>query len=524
MLYMSAIVDNISGYPASDFIDNSMRSYASIIHPVDTERVERSVYDAIASGTGWELEYRILHKDGSIRWAYEKGTVIAGIAGNIDFLDGFILDITDRKQAEAALRESEEKQRHITENIREVFWLRNADNDRLIYINPVYEKIWGRSCQSLYDDPSSFAESIFEDDKPVFFQKMNQYRHSGQFDMEYRIATPDGNIRWVHAQSFPVKDGNGQIIRHAGRAVDITESMRAESERKRVTHLLTSVLNAASEMSIIATDVAGIITTFNPGAERMLGFSSAEVIGKKTPALFHKAEEVVARGLELSQEFGRSVEGFRVFTEKPEQEGAETREWTYIRKDGRHIPVSLVVTTMRSDKGDVTGYLGIAQNITERKRAEAALKEQSLHTKAILDTIVDGIITIDRTGKIDSFNPAAERIFGYQAADIVGRNINILMPNPHRDAHDSYLHNYQSTGIAKIIGIGREIEGLRKNGELFPMELAISEVILQGQPMYIGMVRDITERKRVDRMKNEQARQDFSRKLKWGPSDFSSEK
>ncbi len=503
MLYMSAIVDNISGYPASDFIDNSVRSYASIIHPDDTERVECSVYDAIASGTGWEMEYRILHKDGSIRWAYEKGTAIADIAGNIDFLDGFILDITDRKQAEAALRESEEKQRHITENIREVFWLRNADNDRLIYINPVYEKIWGRNCQSLYDDPSSFAESIFEDDKPVFFQKMSQYRHSGQFDMKYRIMTPQGNIRWVHAQSFPVKDVNGQIIRHAGRAVDITESMRAESERKRVTHLLTSVLNAASEMSIIATDVAGIITTFNPGAERMLGYTSAEVIGKQTPALFHKAEEVAVRSRELSQEFGRSVEGFRVFTEIPEQEGAETREWTYIRKDGWYIPVSLVVTTMRGDKGDITGFLGIAQNIAERKHAEAALKEQSRHTKAILDTIVDGIITIDRTGKIKSFNPAAEKIFGYEAEEIAGRNIKILMPNPHRDAHDSYLCHYQSTGIARIIGIGREVEGLRKNGELFPMELAISEITLQDQAMYVGMVRDITERKRVDRMKNE---------------------
>lgn len=497
MLYMSAIVDNISGYPASDFIGNSVRSYASIIHPDDTEPVERSVYDAIAFGTGWELEYRILHKDGSIRWAYEKGTAITGIAGNIDFLDGFILDITDRKQAEAALRESEEKQRHITENIKEVFWLRNADNDRLIYINPVYEKIWGRSCQSLYDAPNSFTDSIVEDDKPVFFHKMNQYRDSGQFDMEYRITTPDGNIRWVHAQSFPVRDNNGQVIRHAGRAVDITENKLAESERKRVTHLLTSVLNAASEMSIIATDVEGIITTFNPGAERMLGFSSAEVIGKKTPALFHKAEEVAARGLELSQEFGRPVEGFRVFTEKPEQEGAETREWTYIRKDGRHIPVSLVVTTMRGDKGDITGFLGIAQNITERKHAEAALKEQGRHTKAILDTIVDGIITIDRTGKIKSFNPAAEKIFGYEAAEITGRNVKILMPNPHRDAHDSYLRHYQSTGI------GREIEGLRKNGELFPMELAISEITLQDQAMYVGMVRDITERKRVDRMKNE---------------------
>ena len=147
--------------------------------------------------------------------------------------------------------------------------------------------------------------------------------------------------------------------------------------------------------------------------------------------------------------------------------------------------------------------LGWFYDITDLKRAEAAREEQARHTQAILDNMVDGVITIDRRGLIRSFNPAAERIFGYRAQDVMGQNVNMLMPSPHREQHDRYLQNYQATGVARVIGIGREVEGRRRDGSLFPMELAVSEIEQSGQPMYVGMVRDITERKRVERMKSE---------------------
>jgi PAS domain S-box-containing protein len=267
--------------------------------------------------------------------------------------------------------------------------------------------------------------------------------------------------------------------------------------------LLAGVLDAASEVSIIATDPAGLITVFNRGAERLLGYTAEEMVGKQTPAPLHLPAEVGARGIELTRELGYPVEGFRVFVELQEKQGAEQREWTYVHKNGELVPVSLVVTAMRSATGEITGYVGIAQNITERKSTEAALKDQARETQAILDHMVDGLITIDGKGIIASFNHAAERIFGYSAAETLGQNVKMLMPQPHRDAHDGYLHNYQTTGVARIIGIGREVEGQRKDGSLFPMELAVSAVTRQGAPLYVGMVRDITERKRMERMKTE---------------------
>lgn len=246
-----------------------------------------------------------------------------------------------------------------------------------------------------------------------------------------------------------------------------------------------------------------MITLFNKGAEKLLGYTAREVVGKQTPALFHLPEEVVARSVELSTRLGHPAEGFRVFVEIPEREGSETREWSYKRKDGLTVPVSLTVTALRNDSGKVTGYLGIAEDITERKRAETVLLEQAQHTQAILDNIVDGIITIDANGIIQSFNPAATRIFGYTVDEVLAQNVSMLMPSPHREAHDSYLRNYQSSGVAHIIGIGREVEGRRKDGSLFPMELAVSEIAQHGQPLYVGMVRDITDRKRMERMKSE---------------------
>lgn len=144
-----------------------------------------------------------------------------------------------------------------------------------------------------------------------------------------------------------------------------------------------------------------------------------------------------------------------------------------------------------------------ARRIAESRQAETEIQEQAQHTQTILDNMVDGIITIDESGIIQSVNPAAMKIFGHASSVMLGRNVSMLMPSPHREAHDGYLRNYLMTGHAQIIGIGREVEGQRMDGSLFPMDLAISEISRRGKRLYVGMVRDISERKRVERMKGE---------------------
>lgn len=145
----------------------------------------------------------------------------------------------------------------------------------------------------------------------------------------------------------------------------------------------------------------------------------------------------------------------------------------------------------------------LREEIARRERGEQMLQDSVRHTQAILDNAVDGIITIDAVGTVGSFNRAAEGIFGYTAEEVIGQNVKMLMPEPYRSEHDGYLNNYHTTGVPRIIGSGREVEGRRKDGSHFPMDLAVSKSTHQGRPLFVGLVRDISERRRIEQMKTE---------------------
>ena len=139
--------------------------------------------------------------------------------------------------------------------------------------------------------------------------------------------------------------------------------------------------------------------------------------------------------------------------------------------------------------------------------AAAALRASEQRARAVLDTAVDGIITIDRAGRVESINPAAERMFGYPPAAVVGRNVSMLMPEPYRREHDGYLERYDRTGEKRVIGIGREALGQRRDGSVFPIELAVSDVGTESG-LFTGIVRDISQRKELEARLAQQALHD----------------
>ena len=161
-----------------------------------------------------------------------------------------------------------------------------------------------------------------------------------------------------------------------------------------------------------------------------------------------------------------------------------------IDAEGRERDLLTTKVPLKDLSGEIIGVVSTSLDITDRKRAEESLRESEARTRTIVDSAIDGIITIDERGIIHSLNPAAETIFGYSEEELIGQNISMLAAEPYRSAHDRYLANYLTTGE-------------RKNGQHFPMDLAVSEIHLGDERMFVGVVRDITERKEMDRMKGE---------------------
>jgi PAS domain S-box-containing protein len=168
----------------------------------------------------------------------------------------------------------------------------------------------------------------------------------------------------------------------------------------------------------------------------------------------------------------------------------------FIRPDGREVWLEKASRAEFDSTGRLVRVKCLTVDITERRRTEVELRDREERLRAIVNTIADGIITIDDRGMIENLNPAAARMFGYSPEEVVGRNVTMLMPERYHREHETGLKNYLKTGQAKVIGIGTEVTGLRRNGTTFPIELAVNEMAVAGRRMFVGAVHDITKRKR----------------------------
>jgi two-component system sensor kinase FixL len=230
----------------------------------------------------------------------------------------------------------------------------------------------------------------------------------------------------------------------------------------------------------------GAIRSVNNATERLFGYEAKELVGRNVKMLMPEPyagehDAYLTNYLHTGQ---RKIIGIG-------------REVVGRRKNGSVFPMDLSVGEVR-DRGESI-FVGIVRDITDRKSAELARQESELRLRSILDTVPEAVVTIDAQGIIQSFSPAAARLFGYDSVEVVGRNVKVLMPTPYREAHDGYLARYLRTGERRIIGIGRVAVGLRKSGETFPMELHVGEATFEGTRLFTGFIRDLTEQQAAKR-------------------------
>jgi PAS domain S-box-containing protein len=209
--------------------------WARALHPEDREWVFHEWSKAVMTGETFASEYRFQTPQGKVTWVYGSAIPLRNDAGAVVGYIGTATDITERKEAEEKLKESENRFRQLAENIHQVFWMSDPDKLEILYISPAYEKIWGRSCESLYWQPTSFLEAIHPEDRKEMLAALKQQARGESSDIVYRIVRPDGASRWIRDRGFPIQNKSGRVYRIAGIAEDITQQREAEEELKKKT-------------------------------------------------------------------------------------------------------------------------------------------------------------------------------------------------------------------------------------------------------------------------------------------------
>jgi len=278
----------------------------------------------------------------------------------------------------------------------------------------------------------------------------------------------------------------------------LAKDVRANEEKLRRSEARIHAIVEGAEHLIITTDTGGVIQSFNRAAENNLGYTAGELVGKLTPALFHDAEEVVRRSEELTVSGIPVKPGFEVFVARARQSFCgDTHEWSYIRKDGSRFPVSLTVTALRGENGEINAFLGIATDITERKRADEEVRKFS---RAIEQSPISVVIT-DADGNIEYVNTQFSELTGYALQEVIGCNSRILQSGltpleVYQSLWNTILDGHQWRG---------KLQNRKKNGELFWEELRVSAVYDPDGKIthFVAVKEDISERMNVERMKNE---------------------
>ncbi|OYY95777.1 MAG: hypothetical protein B7Y41_00320 [Hydrogenophilales bacterium 28-61-23] len=419
---------------------------------------------------------------------------------------GLYEDITERRQAELALIESERRFSDMLANVQLISIMLDREA-RITYCNDYLlnltgwqrEEVIGRNWFDVYTPPE------IDDLKGAFFSELlanlpDTWHH------ENEILTRSGEHRLIRWNNSVLRSADGDVIGTASIGEDISERKRAEQALLQLQRQNELIL-ASVEEGIYGIDRDGGISFQNPAAAKLLGYGIDELIGRHAHATMHYARaDGTPYPMAQCPIHATMIDGVvrRVGNE------------VFWRKDGSSVQVEYTTAPIHDEQNAIVGVVVAFRDITERKRVElelresermageskadtAAVRDIAARLQAILDTVVDGIITIDEDGMVETLNPAAERIFGYAADAVIGRNIKMLMPGPYHSQHDAYLAHYRATGAARIIGSGREVMGRRKDGGSFPLDLSVSEMLLGGKRHYTGVVRNITERKSAER-------------------------
>jgi len=304
----------------------------------------------------------------------------------------------------------------------------------------VNEKVhWTTMTSEIHAVPDNYVPNL---EDGIYFYKEGIHRkaiteavnlaitENKSFDLELIIVDKNNKDIWVRTIGYPeFKDG--KCIRLYGIFQDISERKITEIKFEESKKLLDDVLNAATQVCIIATDTQGVITVFNQGAEKLLGYSASEMVNKQSSVIFHDSQELVKRSEELSKSENKKIHGFDVLTYVAKNTGVEEKEWTYITKAGERVSISLVVTPITEDDSNkIIGYLGVGTNISKRKAVEAELQNEKVRLSSFVEHAPAAVAMLDKNINYINVSRKWRENYHLKDVDIVGISHSKVFPDP----------------------------------------------------------------------------------------------
>ncbi|MBI1765355.1 MAG: PAS domain S-box protein [Acidobacteria bacterium] len=336
-------------------------------------------------GYDWQgVELRGLHRDGrevALEVSFNEFT-----REGKRLRTGIIRDISERKLAEEKLRLN---MRALEASAFPILIAdAQAPDMPLIYVNPAFERTTGYSAAEVRGKNCRFLQGA-EREQPGLVELRAALNEGRDCTITLRNYRKDGTLFWNELTVSPVRDAQGAVTHFVGFENDITAKKKAEQAVLEATAVQRAILDFAS-YAIIATTPDGVITTFNPAAEKLLGYHADELIGQQSLVILHDPSELAERAQTLAEELEqRLAPGFDVLVAKARLQQSNESEWTYLRKDGARLPVNLSVSALRDAQGELTGYLAIANDITERRRAQERFTRQTALRLALSEALAD---------------------------------------------------------------------------------------------------------------------------------------
>ena len=370
-----------------------------------------------------------------------------------------------------------------------VFQLKRFANGRyaFLYASEGARDLYGIDPQRLLEDASQALVHVHPQDLPRLKAALLRVAAgSTTGSVEFRIQHPQRGLLWAEGRATAERRPDGTVLWH-GFVTEITELMEAtRALQKSESRYRAMVSNLPGVVYRCRNDGRRRMSYLSDGIERLTGYPASDFVGDRVRSY---ASLIHPDDLPLAQQHAEQ----------------DTFEGVYrlLNAEGRTVYVREKARVLR-ERDDPLGWCdGFIWDVTDQALAREEMEQRERYLSMLIDNVIDAIIIIDARGIIETFNHAAEQIFGYSSAEVIGRNLSMLMPEPDRSAHDGYLEHYARRGTSRALEQNRELTALRRTGETFTIELRVSQISHHGECKFIGLVRDITDRKRIERMKSE---------------------